>query len=64
MPYLRWVLDWSGWLGLIGMAICLHFKLGATAWIWLVIAPLVVWAVSHPQTLLNLLLAIFLVNSL
>ena len=63
MPYLRWALNWSGWLGLAGMAICLNFGLGATAWIWLVVAPLVVWVASRPQRVLNVLFALLVAGS-
>ncbi len=64
MLCLRCVLDWSGWLGLTGMAICLNFGLGATAWIWLVVAPLLVWMASHPQRVLNLLFALLVADGL
>ena len=58
MNYFRLALDWSGWVALAGAALCLNLNLSATAWIWLFVAPLLVWIVSHPQTVLNLLFAL------
>lgn len=64
MNYFRLALDGSGWLALAGAALCLNLKLSADAWIWLCVAPLLVWIVTHPQSVVNLLFAFLLARRL